>query len=82
MEHNCDRCVKGMRMKPDTSYTQCRCGVQEDIFRQMFGMGDEPCMQKSVDAVSEWDCKYILEHWPLRRGGRRAPKGQLEIQFE
>ena len=61
MDRNCDKCVKGSRYnaKNDT-YTKIRCTIQEDIFTQYFGKGNDAIRQKSYEATQHYDCPYII----------------------
>ena len=61
MDMNCDNCVKGSRYnaKNDT-YTKMRCTIQEDIFTQYLGKGDDAIRQKSYDATRQNICSYII----------------------
>lgn len=74
MDRNCDKCIKGSRYnaKNDT-YTKMRCTIQEDIFTQYMGYGNDPIRQKSYDATRENDCPYIVH-----LGTKRNKKVNLE----
>lgn len=50
MDRNCDNCVKGSRYNAKNgTYTKIRCTIQEDIFTQYLGKGNEHLLGKTDD---------------------------------
>lgn len=63
LNHNCDNCIKGSRLKKDGFYwTKGRCVYQDDIYTQWFGTGSEEIREATYSLTREWDCKKRQEH--------------------
>lgn len=79
MCRNCDNCVKGSRYNEKTdTYTKIRCTIQEDIFAQYMGHGNDAIRQKSYDATRHNQCPYII---PLGAPRPKRYKVTLEQQI-
>ena len=78
MDRNCENCVKGSRYnaKNDTT-TKIRCTIQEDIFTQYLGKGNDAIRQKSYNATRHNNCPYIV---PLGTPRPKRYKVTLEQQ--
>ena len=72
LDRNCDNCVKG-----SSNNTKIRCAIQEDIFTQYLGKGNDAIRQKSYDATRYNDCPYIV---PLGTPRPKRYKVTLEQQ--
>lgn len=80
MDRNCDYCIKASRLKDNgVDYTKSRCKIQDEIFTQWMGRGDELISQRTYDVTQKADCPYRQEHWPKRKRTIKKDKNQLEL---
>jgi hypothetical protein len=78
IDKNCDNCVKGSRYNAkNDSYTKIRCTIQEDIFTQYLGNGNDAIRQKSYDATRYNKCPHII---PIGTPRKKKYKVALEQQ--
>jgi hypothetical protein len=70
--------IKGSRYNAkNDDYTKIRCTIQEDIFTQYLGKGNDAIRKKSYDATRHNDCPYIV---PLGTPRPKRYKVTLEQQ--
>ena len=80
IERNCDICVKGSRYdtKKDR-YTKIRCSIQDDIFAQDLGSGNDAIRQKSYDATRTNNCPYFIPLGTYKTNKNKVTTGQLTL---
>ena len=80
LDKNCDRCVKASRYKAITdNYTKCRCSIQNDIFKQYMGSGNDAIGWKSYEATRMNICPHIVPLGTPRKKYTKKYKGQLNL---
>lgn len=82
LEINCEKCTKSSHYneKKDT-YSKIRCSIQEDIFTQYLGNGNESIRQRSYDATRHLRCPYFNDTSKKKKLKKECKKNENQIEL-